>query len=121
MKCKRCDEKEDRTDGYCSIYCRDMAGMEEEVIALKEQIEELEKEKAGKRMKFNKKEIEDLIVELCGIADGIYDDNSPHHTVLAKSMAVCRRWNSLLNEVEGQAQQIEELKAENEKMREAFR
>ena len=35
MKCGRCDEKESRIDGYCTIYCRDMADLEAEIKMLK--------------------------------------------------------------------------------------
>ena len=34
MICKRCEDEENRIDGYCSIYCRDMAGEEGEVKEL---------------------------------------------------------------------------------------
>ena len=44
MICKRCEDEENRIDGYCSIYCRDMDDEEGEVIALKEQIKELKAE-----------------------------------------------------------------------------
>ena len=34
MICKRCEDKENRIDGYCSIYCRDMADEEKEIKEL---------------------------------------------------------------------------------------
>ena len=37
-KCHRCGDKEYRIDGYCSIYCRDMAGVEAENADLRDEL-----------------------------------------------------------------------------------
>ena len=51
-------------------------------------------------MKFTNEVVEQVLQELCTIADNEPDDNSPNHAVFAKLMAMCRRWSSLLERVE---------------------
>jgi flavin-binding protein dodecin len=39
MKCKRCEAAEDRINGFCSVYCEDMAEVEAENKRLREALE----------------------------------------------------------------------------------
>lgn len=39
MKCARCDNVEDRINGYCSVYCEDMAEVEADNKRLREALE----------------------------------------------------------------------------------
>jgi len=41
MKCQRCGTNEDRINGYCSVYCDDIAELEAEVKRLREENERL--------------------------------------------------------------------------------
>ena len=39
MKCKRCKANEDRIDGFCSIYCRDLYFEEEDTIDVEQKLD----------------------------------------------------------------------------------
>jgi chromosome segregation ATPase len=42
MTCKRCGTEEGRINGYCSAYCRDVAGLEGQIERLKDQVTDLD-------------------------------------------------------------------------------
>ena len=44
MKCARCEAEEDRINGFCSIYCEDMAEVKLEVARLNHENGKLEEE-----------------------------------------------------------------------------
>ena len=41
MKCARCEAEEDRINGFCSVYCEDMAEVELEVARLREALQQI--------------------------------------------------------------------------------
>ena len=42
MKCARCEAEEDRINGFCSVYCEDMAEVELEVARLREALKQID-------------------------------------------------------------------------------
>ncbi len=63
-------------------------------------------------MRFTKKEVERIRQDLSGLTETL-DDTCRAHKILGECMAMCRRWNSLLDLEAENA----ELKAEIERLR----